>query len=78
MGSKTIEAADAVKLFDKQSIEVQEAKPVQKVGDDGKVRPAFDTKMKPLAAKHVLSARQYDDGKITIVTIDGRRHEARA
>lgn len=78
MTFKQIEAADAVKLFDKQTIEVQEAKAAQIKGEDGKARPGFETKMKPLAAKHVLSAKQYDYGRVTITTIDGRRHEARA
>jgi len=78
MGSKTIKAADAIKLFGKQDIQVQEAKPAKLKGEDGKERPGFKADMKPLAEKHILSAKEYDDGKVTIVTIDGRRHEARA
>ena len=77
MSSKTIKAADAIKLFGKQDIQVQEAKPAKLKGDDGKERPGFKTEMKSLSEKHVLSAREYDDGKVVIVTIDGRRHEAR-
>jgi hypothetical protein len=78
MGSKTIKAADAIKMFGKQDIQVQEAKPTGTKGEDGKERPGFATAMKPLAEKHILSAKEYDDGKVTITTIDGRRHEARA
>jgi hypothetical protein len=78
MGSKTMKAADALKLFGKTDIQVQEAKPVKLKGDDGKERPGFKTEMKPLAEKHILSAKEHDDGRVTIVTIDGRRHEARA
>lgn len=78
MGHKTIAAAEALKAFGKQNIEVQEATPVKVKGDDGRERPGFKTQMKPLAEKHVLSAKRWDDGRVTITTIDGRRHEAAA
>lgn len=79
MKFKEIEAAEALKAFGKQDIQVQEATAAGKLkGEDGKERPGFKTGMKPLAAKHVLAAKKYDDGRITIVTIDGQRHEATA
>lgn len=78
MAKKTIAAAEAIKSFKSAAIEVQVATPVKKKGDDGKVRSAFDVKMKPLAAEHILNACSYDDGRVAITTIDGRRYEARA
>lgn len=78
MAKKTIAAAEAVKSFKGASIEVQVATPAKKKGEDGKVRRVFDVAMKPLAAEHVLNACAYDDGRVAITTIDGKRHEARA
>lgn len=78
MGYKLIAAAEALKALGKNDIEVQEATPVKVKGEDGKERPGFKTAMKPLAEKHVISAKKWDDGKVTITTIDGRRHEAAA
>lgn len=78
MAKTKISATEALKAFKGKSIEVQEARFVKKTDDAGKVREVADVKMAPLAEKHVLDAAQYDDGRVTIVTIDGRRHEARA
>lgn len=78
MKFKEIAAAEALKAFGKQDIQVQEAKPVKLKGEDGKERPGFKTDMKALAEKHVTSAKKYEDGTIKITTIDGRRHEAAA
>ncbi len=79
MAKKTeISAAEALKTFKGKAIEVQEARAVTLKGEDGKERPGFKTEMKPISEKHVLAAASYDDGRVTIVTIDGRRHEARA
>lgn len=72
---KEIDAAEALKLFTKQTISVQTATPVKVRGEDGKERPSFKTKDEPLAAEHVISAKDYGD-RVTITTIDGRRHEA--
>lgn len=77
MIQKEIAPAAAVKAFARQQIKVQEVTATKTKSEDGKVRPGFATEMKPLAESHVLAARQYADGKIVIVTIDGRRHEAR-
>lgn len=82
MGYKDMNAADAVKLFAKQNIKVQEATAVNVAikdadgNDTGKVRPAYETKMAALDEDHVISAKKYDDGRVTITTIDGRRFEA--
>ncbi|MGQ0545549.1 MAG: hypothetical protein ACT4P3_09490 [Betaproteobacteria bacterium] len=76
MAPKDIRAADAVKLF--RNVKVQIATPVTVKGEDGKERPGFKTEDVALAAEHVLSARRYEDGRVAIVTIDGRKHEARA
>lgn len=78
MAKTKISAAEALKAFKGKSVEVQEARPAKTKGDDGKERQGFETKMATLAEKHVLDAAQHDDGRVTIVTIDGRRHEARA
>lgn len=73
MPATPVAAADAVKLF--KNVKVQEARKVQVTDKEGKVGEAFETKMVDLAAEHVLSA--YDNGAgTTIVTIDGRRHQA--
>jgi len=78
MGKFTeISAAEALKAF-KGKIEVQTAKAVNVKGENGKERDAYDVKMAPLATEHVLSAKRYDDGRVTITTIDGRKHEAGA
>lgn len=74
MNHQTISAAEALKLFRGQGIEVQTATQVMKKGEDGKERPAFETKMESLSEKHVLSAKKWDDGRVTLVTIDGQRY----
>ena len=71
---KPIAAKEALKFF-KNSIEVQTATPVRTKGEDSIERPGFKSKMERLAEEHVLSARDYGD-RVTIVTLDGRRHEA--
>ena len=73
-----IRAAEAIKAFKGQKIEVQEARPVKVKGEDGKVREAFDTKVATLTEKHILSGKRYEDGRITITTIDGQKYEAGA
>lgn len=74
---KEISAADAVKAFKSQSITVQTATPAKVKGADGKMRDGFKTNMTPLAEEHVLAAR-VADGRIVMVTIDGRKYEAAA
>lgn len=71
-----ISAVEAVEKFERQNIKVMEATPRKgKPGD--KHSAGYDVVFKPLAAEHVMSAKRYADGKIVIVTIDGRRLEAR-
>jgi hypothetical protein len=78
-----IPAADVVKRFAKQDITVQTATPAKfKVKDadgkdTGKERDGFKVKDEALAAEHVLSAVK-GEGKVVIVTIDGRKYEAAA
>jgi hypothetical protein len=74
MAKKEISAAEAIKFFGK-NITVQTATPVTIRGKDGKERPGYKTADAPLAEQHVLAARDYG-ASVTIVTIDGRRHEA--
>lgn len=76
MQATPINAADALKLFARAGIKVQEAKPVKKEVD-GRVRTVMETKDVPLAEEHILGARRYANGLVTITTIDGQRHEAR-
>lgn len=80
MGTPTyteIGASDALKFFKSRPITVQEARPAKGKDDAGKARTGFDTKDAPLSESHVLSAKAWSDGRITITTIDGRRHEAK-
>ena len=75
MAGTKITAAEAVKFFKGADISVQTARPVKVKGDDGVMRPAFETKRAPLAEAHIHAAADYGD-RVVIVTIDGQRHEA--
>jgi hypothetical protein len=79
---KEVDKAAALKLFKGRDIKVQDAQPAKLpiLDDDGKKvgeRDGFEVSMRPLSAELVLSAKQHDGGKVTITTIDGKRHEAR-
>ena len=76
MARKEIAAAEAIKAFGKQSITVQAARQVTVKGADDVERPGFKTTDEPLAVKHIIAAADYSD-RVTIVTLDGRRYEAR-
>ena len=77
--AKKIDAAEAVKALAKLNIQVQVARKVTVKGKDGgRDREAFETKMAPLAAAHVLSAMRADDGTVTIVTSDGKKYSTAA
>ena len=78
MAFKEIAAADVLRLFKGQAIQVQTATPTKRKGEDGIERPAYDVKNESLKEEHVLSAKQYEDGRVTITTIDGQRYEAKA
>lgn len=69
-----IPAAEAAKYF--RSVKVQRARRVEKE-IDGKKRKVFETEMAACEAKDILRAR-LRNGIVSITTIDGRRHEARA
>lgn len=71
-----VSAAEALKFFRSASITVQEAKAVKIKGEDGKTRDGYATRDVALAEKHVLSAKAWPGNRITITTVDGRRHEA--
>jgi hypothetical protein len=73
-----ISAAEAFKAFKGRGVKVRTAKAVTVKGEDGKERPGYETEEAALAESHIIGAAQYDDGRVTIVTLDGRRHEARA
>lgn len=74
-----IDAAEAIKALGKKldGVTVQVAKPLKKKGDDGKVRETFEVKTAALQAAHVISAKKWADGKVSITTIDGRRYDDR-
>ena len=74
---RIVAVALALPLFKGQNIKVQTAKAVKTRGADGKTRDGFETEIEPLAARHVLSAKAWSDERVTITTIDGRRHEAK-
>jgi hypothetical protein len=73
-----ISAAEAMKAFKGRSIKVQIAKPITAKAEDGKERVVLKAEEADLAERHIIGAAQYDDGRVTIVTLDGRRHEVRA
>jgi hypothetical protein len=73
-----IAAADALKLFRGQNVTVQEARPVKVRGDDGKERDAFETKIERLAESHILSAIHHENGRVSIVTMDGKHYDTTA
>ena len=81
MARKEIPAADALKAF-KTAPTVQTAKPGKIPYKDesgaAKERDGFITKNETATVEHVIGAAKYDDGRVVIVTIDGKRHEARA
>lgn len=72
-----ITASRALAAFKGQTIKVQTARPGKKTGEDRKDRQVLVTEEQSLAAGHVISAKQWQDGRVTITTIDGRRHEAK-
>ena len=76
MNAGEITAAEAVKKFERQGIKIQVPTPREKKPGDLHA-PGFNIAWEPLAAEHILAVRRYHDGKIVIVTIDGRRLEAR-
>lgn len=71
-----IDAASVIGKF--RGVQVQTATPVTIKGDDDIDRPGMKTEIVSLKAEHVLSAKRWNNGKVTITTIDGKRHEARA
>lgn len=76
MAKVLIAAAAAVKLFAAQGIKVQTVTTVKQKDAEGKQRDVKQVEMKPLAAAHVLSAKQAPDGLVTLVTIDGQKFTA--
>lgn len=80
MARTEISAAEALKAFKTRPI-VQTAKPgkVPYKDESGaeRTRDGFITKEVEATEKHVLGAAKYDD-RVVIVTLDGKRHEARA
>ena len=74
---RIVAVAAALPFFKGQNIKVQTARTVKTQSADGKTRDGFKTEIEPLAERHVLSAKQWADERVTITTIDGRRHEAK-
>lgn len=79
MGFEEITAENAVAQLKHRNIKVQTATPRTKPGKaiNGKAAEvaSFDVQYEPLRPEFVLSAKQYHDGRVSIVTIDGQRHE---
>ncbi len=76
---EAIGATEAVEVFKKRKITVQTATPIKEPakalsGKPGQ-RDTFDVKYVPLRAEHIMAAKKYLDGRVSIVTIDGRRYE---
>jgi hypothetical protein len=80
MAATPISAAEAVKAFKTRPL-VQTAKPGKlKYKDDAgneKERDGFIVKDVSLSEEHVLAAVKRGD-TVVVVTLDGKRHEARA
>ena len=72
-----VDAAAALRLFKGQSIVVQTARPGKRKGEDGVERTVMITEDKDLAPDHVLSAKQWSNGRVSITTIDGKRYEVK-
>lgn len=81
MARTEISAAEALKAFKTKPF-VQTAKPgkVKYKDDAGQERERDGplTKDVELAEAHIIGAAKYSDGRVVVVTIDGKRHEARA
>lgn len=81
MARTEISAAEALKAF-KTPPTVQTAKwgKIRYKDDAGneKERDGPITKDVSAQAEHVIGAAKYSDGRVVIVTLDGKRHEARA
>jgi hypothetical protein len=76
-----IKAAEALKALGAQlkGVTVQVATPTKVIDKEtGVEKPAFKTSDEPIAEKHVLAAKRYPNGQVTIVTIDGRRYPPNA
>lgn len=84
MGTKLyvkMNPADALKALGKQldGVTVQVVRPVKvKDKETGAEKDGVEAKEEPLAVRHVLSAKKWKNGQVTITTIDGRRYPAKA
>lgn len=78
MAKSQITAAEALKAFRTRPAVQVATRITVKDKTTGKEKPAFDVKDMPLDAEHVTGAARYDDGRVVVTTIDGKRHEARA
>jgi hypothetical protein len=78
MPAKDIAAADAVKMFASQKIQVNVAKRIKvRDKDTGATKESFQTAVADLAPAHVISAADFGD-RVVIVTRDGQKYEAAA
>lgn len=81
MARTEISKAEAVKAFKKLPL-VQSAKPgkIRYKDDAGadKERDGYIVKDEELSEKLILSAAKREDGTVVVVTVDGKKHEARA
>lgn len=79
MARTEISAADALKAF-KTLPTVQTARagkiPYKDDAGNEKERNGFVVKHLSMAAEHILGAAKYGDGRVVVVTIDGKRHSA--
>lgn len=78
-GFDSITPAEAVKAFAKRNITIQTATPIKAPGNTlsgaSRERDQYEVKYVPLKAEHILAAKRYFDGRVSIVTIDGRRFQ---
>jgi hypothetical protein len=70
-----MKAADAIKALGAalSGVKVQTAREVLVEGEDGKKRPTMQAELVAFKPEHVLSAKKWANGQVTIVTIDGQR-----
>jgi hypothetical protein len=69
-----MKVADALKALGNKvaGVKVQVATPTKVIEGDRQGATVFETKMQPLSAPHVLSAKKWANGQVTITTIDGQ------
>lgn len=79
MNCHSISAHEALEAFKGRDIMVSVTTPTTRSARDIAGRrvhgPGFNVEQVPLSVEHIMAAKRWDDGRITISTIDGQKHE---